>query len=760
MMSSSRAMFLFVFGATIAYAFPALVGASSFPVPDTAMRRDAPTQPDQGDQEAARSATTLSENKVVQIDGSSGGSPSLDRQHSETPDGARIMPRLELFVPSIHKLVSETQRSRSGVFVRHVSDLLLEMASGSSEGVSRDEALAVIEQLRRWPDTSVSAATFAPDAQGRPRWAVRVDWPLDDLHDRLDALLKSEAAKELFYGVNLRPAQAGYELRLDEIVLAYLLPDGDGRSLLAADTDLFVPPDGSDGDSPEGAKSASLLTCRLDLTATEPDSGATFLSSFSAVTGVDYSSRVNDEGEWIESVRIHWPPISGLGAKALFGSVKQTFFVPHEAFGAVAINSKMIPGMLDTLAGFGPEVMFEEGGALNIVGEVGPGPIVHRARSQVCATLLPGTGFLPMPDIVIQSRTRRPNRFIDEVRSAVERTNEVYRARERREPWHEITVRQHPVFWRDGSSRSAAVIMPLVLKPVVFTTREIDARGRERDFIVVAWTSTTPDDFVRRWLGFPRDRKNRHLPSQRKMNGELWIHWQQVYRWVHPYLDLGLSMISTDVLFPRAGAVASDLTDARITADLKYAGLTFRHRGPVPLGVLVVPSLIDVSLAPDETGGSDVARERLACQRLRVLYHHCKLFRGDLGRWPAEVAELDGYVDFQGRPDLLELRLSAKKRWGDWFNELLESPEEDEEEDEDENELDTDLYVIDWGSKRWSLGYAPQTFEHLERLYIDQDGKIHRVERKVKQEAATSEVPGSQEDGASKDGGKADVAKE
>jgi hypothetical protein len=37
--------------------------------------------------------------------------------------------------------------------------------------------------------------------------------------------------------------------------------------------------------------------------------------------------------------------------------------------------------------------------------------------------------------------------------------------------------------------------------------------------------------------------------------------------------------------------------------------------------------------------------------------------------------------------------------------------------------------VIDWGKEAWRLGLAPGTLEHLEKLYIDQDGKIHRVER-------------------------------
>ena len=88
-------------------------------------------------------------------------------------------------------------------------------------------------------------------------------------------------------------------------------------------------------------------------------------------------------------------------------------------------------------------------------------------------------------------------------------------------------------------------------------------------------------------------------------------------------------------------------------------------------------------------------------------------------------------MDFAGHPELLELELSSRKSWGEWFDGLFESDEEKENEDEDEEEsdLDDDLYVIEWGQNSWRLGLAQGTLEHLEKLYIDQDGKIHRVEK-------------------------------
>jgi hypothetical protein len=127
-----------------------------------------------------------------------------------------------------------------------------------------------------------------------------------------------------------------------------------------------------------------------------------------------------------------------------------------------------------------------------------------------------------------------------------------------------------------------------------------------------------------------------------------------------------------------------------------------------------------------------------------VLYHHAKLFRKDMGRWPAEVAELDGYVDFDGHPELLELQLSSRKRWNEWFEGLFEADDEEkesgEEEEEEEGGLDDHPYVVEWSRDAWRLGLAPGTLEHLEAFYIDQDGNIHRGEKKQQRgEDETSE---------------------
>lgn len=645
---------------------------------------------------------------------------------------AQVKPRFELHVPSVRRLIAEVRRSHTGLFTAHFGNILREMAGASAEGVDAEEAAAIVSQIQGWPDSGAHGVMFAPDTEGRPRWMIRFDWPINDLHARIEALLATKAAKEIFEGVLLESTSTGrYAVRLPEATLAFLLPGGDTQAYLASHEDLEFPALPFAGTAETEAGGASLLVARLNLTGTEADSGATFLSSFSAVTAVDYAGRVNDNGEWIEGVHVYWPTISGMAVKAFLGKVKHTFFVPDEAFGSIAFSTMMGPGMLEGVAGFGPQVMMENPGEIELVGEVEVGPIAQRIRSDVCVTLLPGNGFLPVPDIVVQSRAKRTADFAEDMRAATQKINQIHRGREQPEPWHETTVRDRAVFWSDSSTQYRGMIMPVIARPVIFLTRELDAKEKERDFLVMGWTTTSPEGLVRRWLDWPRRQDRGRFPTATKTNGQLWINWKQVYEWVHPYLDFGLSVVSTDALLPSAAEAESNMTDGMLTAKAKFSGLEVSHQGPLPVGAVVLPSLLAVAAAADESGGSDLARERLASQRLKVLYHHSTLFHKDLGRWPAEVAELDGYIDFAGNPELLKLNLSSRKQWADWLLGGFDADDDAaEDEEEEESEIDEDLYVIDWEPDRWTLGLAPGTLEHLERLYIDHDGVVHRVEKK------------------------------
>ncbi|HEY3245535.1 MAG TPA: hypothetical protein VGM03_19505 [Phycisphaerae bacterium] len=659
-----------------------------------------------------------------------------------------VKPRLELHVGSVSRLISEFGRSHAGVFAEQLGRTFQEVSSLSSEGLAVESAAGLFEIVQTWPDTSIDFLTFSPDSRGRSRWAVRLDWPVSGLQTRMAALLRAEAAGKLFKGARLTArAAGGHELTIGDATIAYLLPAGDARSCLTSHPDLNLPATvfvGTEGDEP------ALLGCRLNFAGTEINSGALF-SSFHFVTSIDYTARVGGAGDWIEEVQVQWPPLSGLGAKALLDKVKQTFFVPDEAFGALAISTPAIGGMLDGLAGLGPQMVPDESGGFAMVAAEAGGVIARHAGADVCVSLIPGTGFIPMPDIAIQTRVKQPEKFLNEVREAARKINEEFRHRDQSPPWHEATIKERCVFWNEGSSGYGGGMMPVSFRPVVFTAREVDASGKDRDLLVLAWTSTSPQRFVTRWLELPRGDKRRFLPSAEGTYGQAWLNWKTLYAWVHPYLNLALSAFVRDALLPRTREIAGNLTDGDLTLKVRYTGLNVAHRGPIPVGALLVPALAAIALDAGDAGGSDIARERVACQRLEVLYHHCQLFKRDTGRWPATLAELDGYVDFSGHPELLHLTLSPKRQWAQWLEGIQKRAEKKTEESEDESPvvLDEKLYVIEWRPERWTLGYAPGTLDHLEKLYIDQDGQIHRVEKTPAEQAKTS---GAGHDSASTSG--------
>ncbi|MCO6436129.1 MAG: hypothetical protein J5J06_03485 [Phycisphaerae bacterium] len=693
-----------------------------------------------------------------------------------------IRPRLEVRVPSACRLMSETQRSHAGVFADFGKGLLLEIAQSSAEGISAQEALGIASSFASWPDTSVGVFVFAPDRIGRERWAVRTDWPVKDLSQRIRNLLDLPAAQDVFVGIRAEADGGGLVLKLNDEPFALVYGAEDGGSVLASHAELPLPPrtaamkvaaaaaekagdedaeeneNKSDGDSPSSDNDA-VITCRLNLKGTEQDSGATFLSSFQAISGVEYTGRVDGAGNWVEKIRIDWPPIAGVGAKVIFGRLKQTFFSPDEAFATLAVSVSAAPGLLDQLAGLGPQMMLRNEGEFEAVADLAAGSISQMIDDSMALTILPGTGVFPAPDFVVQARTEDPEALIKVLRKRTEQINKLYRERDLPEPWREEEVRGRTVFWSNSRSTMPGAILPLVLRPVLFVTQEKDDRDRERNYLVAGWTSVSPDSLVRRWIDFPRTKDFRQLPDRRKTNGQLWLNWQQVYRWVQPYIDLAISGASLHMLTPDREKIADDLTNAVVTAKLGYTGLSLSHEGPIPAAVIVLPSMWASASAVDRSGGSDLARERLACQQLKVLYHHCKLFRKDFGRWPAEVAELDGYIDFAGHPELLKLELSSSQQWSEFFTDMFTFDGEKKKVEEDEVEegpgagIDDDLYVIDWGRDRWTLGYKPGTLEHLEKLYIDQDGEIHRVVSKDKPAAAASgDAPPATSDASAEDG--------
>ncbi len=650
-----------------------------------------------------------------------------------------IQPRFELHIPSVSTLFAKAGRSNSRFILDTLEGMVFEMGRASAEGIDVDKAAKLLGQIGKWPDTKVDAAVFAPDLLGRARWIARLDWPVEDLHRRVQSILESDAARTLLQGVTMHPRDAGgYEITLLGSPLAFLTPGAQDRSYIASHDDLRIAANPFTGTRETAGDDPPLLVSRLNLTATEKDTGAGLLSKIHFLTAVEYAGRVDKNGNWNETLHVHWPLMTGLGAKAAFGKVKESFFVPGKAMAAFAFQPFDASAMLDGMAGFGPQMMMGASGEFQMAGEAKPGPIAKRGGASACFTILPGTGFLPVPDIVAQLHLDDPEAFIEETRQAAQRINKLHREREQPEPWTEKEVAGRPVFWNDKPGAYPGMVMPFVMRPVIFTTSERDLRDHQKDILVVAWVSTSPERFVQRWIDLPRNTDRHDVPASTKTYGQGWINWKTAYAWLHPYVNVALSATVRDTLLPRTSEIAEQLTDAMVTLQTQYTGLNVRHHGPIPTGPLALPIMLAVANEEDESGGSDLARERLASRRLKTFYHHCKLFEKDYGRWPAELAELDGYIDFQGHPELLELNVSTQKRWSDF---LLKFGGDEKDEDADTEideedvlvDIDDDLFVIDWGKNEWRLGIAPGTLDHIKALYIDQDGVIHRAEKEQPQ---------------------------
>lgn len=679
-----------------------------------------------------------------------------DGEESENSDQPPIKPRMELHVPSIHALATEVHRSHAGVFLSQVMSLIRDISASSAEGIDADALVEIAQKIHGGPDAALDVATYAPDTEGRSRWSLTVNWPVDQMVAQLRDLLETEGAADLLEDITLTPDADDSEghrhvIRVPDSVLAYVFSVDDNHCCIASHPDAPLSEDPFRGSDDLTGDDKPVLVCRLNLTKTEQDTGGGFFSKFSVVTAIEYAGRVDQSGDWVERLQVRWPPVAGMAIKALFGRVKDTFFVPDEAFGGLAFDSEMAPAMLEQMAGLGPQFTMDASGEFAMIGEDIDGPLAGHMRSEMSVTLLPGTGFLPSPDIVVQSRGKNVDEFESSIRTAIKKLNADYEKREQQPPWQEVSVRDRTVFYSKGASSRGGMI-PFQMRPVIFLAKERDAKDKQRDMVCVGWTTTSAEGLVRRWLDFSRRDKPRYLPDARKTNGQAWVQWKKVYEWVHPYLNLTISVKSMDALLPATEKVAEHLTSATLTTRVSYAGLTLDHTGPFPFGVIAAPTMLVASLEERGSGSSDLARERLASRRLKVLYHHCKLFKKDIGRWPAEVAELDGYVDFAGNPYLLRLQVSSSARWSKWFEEVAKKDDKsDDKEDEQEQwvdpyqGIDDDIYVIERTATRWTLGIAPNTLDHLEKLYIDQDGVIHRVvkTKSEKQANKTDQSPQS-----------------
>ncbi|MFQ5429920.1 MAG: hypothetical protein ACE5E1_06380 [Phycisphaerae bacterium] len=631
-------------------------------------------------------------------------------------------PRVELYIPSVSALAAAARRSKTAALADALSGLMPKPQQESDEGFDFDALADLAERIAGWPDTSIAATTYTQDPEGRPRWAVRLDWPLEDLVARLEAVLNDPEQARLLKGIALkRVDDEHWRLEQPDLSLAVLSRFGTG-SLLASARDLR-PPEALFGQVSESSgnskKKRSLVYCRLNLDVKEPGGGASLFTQLSGLKSVLYAGSLRRDGRWSERFAVSWNPLVGVAIKAVFQKARHTFLCPREAYATAVINMGLAEGAADGLAGLPP----------NTIGS--------RVGGEMAFAVVPGEGFLPFPDVYCQFRARRTSAIQTAIRSFIQKDNKKRAEDDRPPAWHEECIDDRVVFWKDPSAETGYGFMPVTYRTVVFFEPSKAASDTSDDDgqpqatrLIIANTSTWADDAVHHWQALQRTTVS--LPSSKKNHWQARISWRRLYALAQPYLAL-LSGFSEDTsLPPEPGELVDALPDSDIAIRIGLAGLQARHKGPIPIGAIYVPTVVAVSLGATADPSSEAARERTASRHLRALYHHAKLFKKDYGRWPATVAELDGYVDFGSHAELLRLRPKEKSFIEGLASLIGGEKQADRDSDEaDEPDIDDSLYVIDWteNEAEWRLSIRNGEFVKYETIYIDAAGEIHRVEK-------------------------------
>lgn len=673
------------------------------------------------------------------------------RASSSQPGGGaetkpEIQPQVEVFVPSAMSLVKAAKRSRSAALFDAFSGMIPKPNETDDEALDLGSAIRLIEKIGDWSDTSVALAIFTEDRDGRPRWTLRIDWSLDVLVENLNGLLQDEAASKLLKDVRVKRAEGGaenesapYRLEVGDDVLA-VLSELDSGSLIASARELR-PPDSlfgqptqkessASGDTNQKKAKRSLIYCRLNLGADSETQSNSLFSRLSGIHDVLYGASLSKNGQWSEKFSVSWNPLVGLALKAMFQKTDRPFDCPQDAYALAVMNLGLSEGLADSLAG------------------MPPGTIGGRSGSEMAVAVTPGTGFLPLPDVFYQFRARKKAEIINDVRKFVAKANKARRDDDRPLEWQEIAIDGQTVFCKTPLGNGGSSLLPARFRTVVFFHDAADAGESKKLLLIIAQTSTWAEDAVRRWDELSR--KTYKMPSSSKAHWQSRIRWKKIYELAGPILTLMAGFSDDAEIPPDAEELSASLADAVINIKIGYGGLNVRHTGPLPIGAVYVPAVAAVSLGSSSSPSSESARERVAARHLRVLYHHAKLFRKDYDRWPATVAELDGYVDFASHAELLRLRPKAKSFVEGLTSILTASAfRTGNDEDGDDDGIDDSLYVIKWTGDEtgWRLGFREGELAAYKTMYIDAEGEIHRVEN--------DKEPASPRDGTG-DGGTAE----
>lgn len=643
--------------------------------------------------------------------------------------GTPNVPQLELYIPSFADLVSAARASKTVQLYRAVSGLMPSLESETDEGLDATALVDLLARVADWPDTAVTLTTYTLDRDGRPRWALRVSWAADALVARLQELLDQPAAKQLLKNVALNKHDDVWRLELPDLVLAVIAPSGDG-SIIASDASISIPGKVFGIEEASAARqkdrNVPVLYCSLNLDAgDESEKASSVLGSLTGLSNIRYWLTPYDDGRWREDFAVSWNPLLGAALKAVFQKAEKQYDCPKACLFAAVVNLGAITeGMPDSMSGLP-------------VGTLGP-----HVRGDLALSVVPGTGFLPFPDVYFQFRSAAANFIHDDVRDYIEKDNQKRRDEDQRPAWREEKVDDQTVFWRDPTADSrGGMLSPATYRTVLF----VDTRGEGDNavsHVIIAQTSGWAEDAVRHWKKLTASKQTVKIPSSRKYHWQARLHWKSVYELIQPYLGLAAAFTSGSTMPPEAQELSDSLDDAIIDVNIGLGGVRARHRGPVPLGLVYVPAVTAVSFSSTPDPASEAAREQTAARHLRVLHHHASLFRKDYGRWPANVAELDGYVDFASHPELLRL-VEQQKSFGASMAEVLfgAGAATTSSTERDEDAIDDSLYQIQWSAgDDWHLSIREGEFKNFKSIQIDAMGKIHRSPKEAQPAVAVPSI--------------------
>ncbi len=668
--------------------------------------RKAPDRPADAPAASGRKPETDGDRKpaAAPADGEPAAEPETGTTDAESP-------RLEIYVPSVAALADAAARSHSGRLWKALQDVLALPERETDEEFDFSALLRLLGHVRSWPDTSLTMAVYTQDEEGRPRWSVRLDWPLADLRKRTRAILDDEAAKRLLENVALRgDAADGYRIELPDVLLCVLLK-ADSGSVVSSAADLRPPLEvfgrpKTTGGAAQRSRRPALVYCRLNLE-TGKEGGGVF-DQLSFFKDVRYILDLPSGGAWRERFSLRWNPFIGMGLKTAVKRVRDPFDCPGDALAVAAFNA---------------------GGAQIADGlaDLPSGTLSRRVRDGTACVVAPSDGFVPLPEVFFEMGVRTRKRVIEDVRTAIAEDRRKRAEDERRPAWHEETLDGQPVFWRDPTADESANLSIATYRTVVFLTAPDGAKDDAPESrLIIAYTPQWAEDAVAGWKRRSSRRRDRvRLPSAENIHWQARLNWRALYAQVQPYLTLASSVTGDASAPPDPDDLADALVDSVIDLRIEIAGLRMQHVGPVPVGAVYVPSVAAAALASGDDAGSESQRLRLACRQLRVLHHHAKLFRDDYGRWPATVAELDGYVDFASHPYLLSIRPQQRDFLGGLAR--FVSGRDEQPQVEPGGDIDDSLYEIEWSPDQWKLKFRAGEFKEFATLYIDQEGEIHRV---------------------------------